>query len=308
MEKSKWNNFANAVLETYQIEDLNLNQERALKALASEIESEFIDLNKIETKTARFNFFNIPNTNPEDYAEYLVVIPEKGALICGIRHLCSQREEPFVHLLPAFKTTKEELLDLYHHYLSDSFKVFKPKKLRFYTSNKIDADEFGMVHLVQKASVIKSNVQFELEKEIDLIAPQSANYYHWYAENYRFFHEANPEIALKVPVNDQELMEESRVAGLLREASYKGVIVGLIAALPTPFLGNEGVYFIDILLKEEWRGKGVAKAIQRKFIDIIVANDALVWGTIDVANKASFNTARANLRKKVRYENFIAID
>lgn len=308
MEKNEFKDFASVALSTYNVEKLDLNLDSPLEALLDEIASAFNDLNSEATKKARFDFFNLPNTTPNDYTEYIVTIPDKGRVICGIRHLSAQKEKPFLQILTSFKASKEELKTIYENFLSDKFKVFNPRYLQFYTSCAIESDKTGAAYLVQKASVIKGNLKFEIEDAIELNAPKSEQYYDWYEYEYRMFHTKNPSLAHKVPLNSKSLMEESRKAGLLKEVIYKDEVIGLIAALSSNFLGEKGKYFIEILLRENWKNKGFAKAIQRKFVSEYVHEDEIVWGTIDVNNIPSFNTALANLRVPIRYENFVKID
>ena len=103
-------------------------------------------------------------------------------------------------------------------------------------------------------------------------------------------------------------MEESRELGLL----YYGVInnenVGLIAADKTNFLSHSGVYFNEIMLTTDWKGKGLAKVLQQKFIKEHVCQLDFVWGTIDWNNKPSLKTALSNNREAIRFESFIDIE
>lgn len=308
MEKNTLDDFAKVSMSTYNLEKLNLDYAAVIKALSSEIKLDFEVLNRKDTKTARFNFFNIPDTKEEDYTEYLVKILDKGYVIGGIRHFNSQPEEPFVNMLTSFKLSDtEELLELYKAFFSEKLGVFKPQYIRYYSSKKIESDRNGIIYLVQESSTIKSKVKFEKEDEIDLVIPEATSYYDWYAREYKIFHQANPTLVQSVPMNTKDLMEESRRKGLLRVVKFQEETIGLIAALPTEFLGRKGICFIEILIKERWRNRGLGKAIQRKYIDSIKNADEIVWGTIDANNEASLNTALANSRMEIRYENFIKI-
>jgi len=218
-----------------------------------------------------------------------------------------QPDDAFINILSNFKTTQKELLEIYKAYLDKYFKPFNPLYLRYYTNQIIESDRRNNCYMVQNASIIKKEIIFEQEKDINLITPQSDHYYKEYVTAYEIFHQKNPHLKNIVACNDLKLMELSRNAGLLKEVMHKDGTIGLIAALNSEFLGHPGVYFIELLLKERWRGKGLAKAMQRKYINQICKDDEIVWGTIDLINKPSLMTAKANLRKAIRYENFVKI-
>ena len=88
----------------------------------------------------------------------------------------------------------------------------------------------------------------------------------------------------------------------------EGERVGLIAGERSPFLGHDGIYFHEIFVSQKWKGKGLAKIIQRKYVDQFTEGHEFVWGTIDHFNLPSFKTAEGNGRKAVRFENFVEID
>jgi len=241
---------------------------------------------KAKTKKARFEYFKIPNSTPESYSERLIDIPSRGSIICGIRHYSGLKEKPS---------------------LINEFKIFNPKYLRYYSKRKIESNETGGCYLVQQSSKIKHCVKFNQEDDLELLSPQNTDYYKWYIEEYKQFHKSYSELADKVQFNSKELMEASRKDGLLKEVLYKGESIGLIAAIKEDFLGHKAIYFIELLTKMQWRKKGFAKAMQRKFIVENTNENELVWGMVDIENQPSFKTATANSRKIVRCENFLPV-
>lgn len=308
MKLNQFEDFAAITLSTYNLKDIAIDYQKALTALTAETASEYEELNSEKVLVSRCEFYKIPDVEKEHYQEYMVSITDKGKVICGIRHLNMQPDAAFINILTNFKTSQKELLDIYQTYLHKYFELFKPKYLRYYTNNKILSDIRNNCYLVQMASVIKEKIIFEEEKNMTLITPINESYYKDYQNEYEKFHQKYPDLKNKVPCNDLKLMENSRKDGLLKEVKYQGKSIGLIAGLRDDFLGHPAIYFIEILLKENWRGKGLAKAMQRKYINEISAANEIVWGTIDMANQPSIMTAKANLRKAVRYENFVKID
>jgi len=307
MQLQKFDDFAEISLSTYDLKKINIDYKKAIKALSSKIEEEYNELNSEKVKNSRHKYFNLPNIKSEQYSEYIVDIIGKGKVICGIRHLGLQKDEAFVNILTNFKTSKEELLEIYHSDLSKYFKPFNPKNLRYFSKYKVASNEVRNSYLVQNAAAIKQNIQFDLEKDINLVSPENDNYYAAYKAEYEKFHKANPNFEHIVQYNNLAQMEASREAGLLKELEYRGSKIGLIAAEKEDFLGQPGIYFIEILVNDGWKRKGFAKAMQRKYINEVCKNDEIVWGTIDSNNKASLFTAKANLREEIRFENFIKI-
>jgi len=62
-----------------------------------------------------------------------------------------------------------------------------------------------------------------------------------------------------------------------------------------------------MVICEHWKGQGLAKAIQRKFVDENSKQTDVVWGTINSANLPSYKTAAANRRIPIRCESFFEI-
>jgi len=308
MQQNKFDDFAEISLSTFNLKNINIDHTKAIVALGKEIEAEYEELNSRKVREDRHKYFNISNTEIEDYAERILDLDNNRKVICGIRHLGGQVDQPFVNILSNFTTTKTELMELYNFKLSKYFAPFKPKHLRYYSKNKIASNEIRNSYLVQNAATIKKGIQFDLEKDLNLISPDNYDYYNNYKAEYEKFLMKNPNFKNIVQLNDLELMETSRKAGLLKTAEYKGETIGLIAGLKDDFLGKPAVYFIEILVNQGWKRKGFAKAIQRKFINDVCQEDEIVWGTIDMENQASIKTAKANLREEIRYENFMKLE
>lgn len=308
MNKNQLKAFAKITLSTYAINDFDLDLSIAETFIAKELQKEFEELNNTKVKEARLNFFQVPNTTLSHYDEKIVKIKGKGNLICGIRHLNSNADNAFIDIKTDFYTSKKDLVEIYYTHLQKTFKVFKPKYLRYYSKNAILSNEINLCCLVQKASIIKNEILWEKENSLNLISPINQAYYKWYVDEYNKFHQNNKTLKDKVPINSIAEMEESNQANLLKIVQYKGEEIGLIASLRKNYLGHNAIYFIDFLLKDQWKGKGFAKAIQRKYINEFANENDIIWGTIDNANKSSMATAIANKRKAVRFENFIRIE
>jgi len=302
-----YRDFAKTELATYNLEAFEIDQTKALESVLKELETTMEDLSKETTKQARLKHLQIEGVVAEDYTEHLISLDQHKKILCGIRHMGGNSEFPFVHTSTNFKVEEPELVEIYQTHLKEHFEKFKPNYIRYYKTEASENNEMGSCYLVQKASVIKSLKPHSEEANIELLLPEDDAYYEWYKEGYEKFHQAFPDLKPNVPINDKKMMEESRENGLLRIAHYQNQPIGLIAAEREDFLGAKGCYFIEIFIEENHKGKGLAKNIQRKFIDHFTEEEDLIWGTIEYQNKPSLKTALSNKRLPIRFENFIKI-
>ena len=137
--------------------------------------------------------------------------------------------------------------------------LFKPISFCIHTKQQISEDVTGNVFLVASAKNYLSRLPWKNEYNLALTKVSDDSYYDWYKKHYDEFHQGQIDFKNSVPLNSKEIMEESRELGLL----YYGVInnenVGFIAADKTKFLGHSGIYFNEIMLTRDWKGKGLAK-------------------------------------------------
>jgi len=293
-----------AKLRSFSLEGLGVDALAACDFLVTEMQDEISDLNSVATKEARRSFFKVSGTSAEDYTEHIVSLSGGEVLRCGIRHFGGDSSKPFV-LLEASIDIKElpQAQNIYRE-VSPLFEVFGPLQVCFHSSENIGLETSGNILYAEKAGLISAQSAWPGENELELRAPQDQTYYSWYKGEYEKFHQVSPELASKIAVNSLDVMEESRAQGLLFCVYYEGQLGGMVAAERSSFLGHDGFYFNEIFLSEHMRGQGLAKALQRKFIENYCACDSIVWGTIDAANMTSQATAKRNRRRAIRFENF----
>lgn len=295
-------------LNNYSLEELSLDREVALNSIFDDRVEEFEDLNSDETLEFRLDYFKFPNVRKEDYLERVIDLGEHKKVLCGIRHFGGNKEMPFVSLATNFALeSKEEALQIYQT-IKKHFSVFRPLYLSFYSNVENIADFYGSIDMVALASQIKKITPWHGEDILEFEPITDDSFYEWYKKGYEEFHEDRKDLKAKVTVNSLEVMKGSVEASLIFYASINGEKVGLIAAERSDYLGHPGVYFNEIFLMRNWKGKGLAKAMQRKFVAKFCKDNELIWGTIDSHNLPSFNTAKANGRKPIRYECFINLE
>jgi hypothetical protein len=285
---------------------LPIDEQRAIDALKDDVAASYADLNSASAKSKRHARFQIPHTTPEDYSERLVELDSERHVICGIRHMNLNPERPFIDLRANFRLSGAEIIEDIYWEIQTFFTVFEPGHISVQTSKPIGSS-LGSVHMVQRAQVIQDLAPWPTESKIHLKRVTSQTYFDWYRAGYASFHERNADMTEHVPANPLETMEESREAKLLYYMMIDGQRAGLIAAVQSDFLGHPGLYFNEIFITEECTGKGLGKALQRKFVAQCSSPDEIVWGTIDTLNLPSYKTARANKRMPIRHESFIPI-
>jgi hypothetical protein len=294
-------------LSTFNLSGLNIEKTIALESLQNEHVEEFKELNDEEVMKARYKYFAIKGTSPEDYEERFLKT-SNGNVQYGIRHLGGNREIPFINLLSDYELkTRKDVLVIFEN-IKKEMSIFSPLCLKFWSKAPNDSDFYGSLYMVQNSNDIKKMKPWILESEIIFEKIIDNSYYEWYSEGYKLFHKKNISKKSKVTVNSLSEMSECIDDDLMYFVNTSdGLRLGLIAATKSNFLGHSSIYFNEIFIDEKYRGLGFAKAIQRKFIDKFVNKNDFIWGTIDATNKPSLKTAISNNRLRVRYECFVKV-
>lgn len=299
--------FARASLGTFNLTNFNVDTSIAMNSLMTDIKEEFEELNTVETKKSRLNYLKIPDTTADDFTEKLVEVGDNKKVICGIRHKAGNREHPFVQMTPNFEATAQELLEIYQKYLQNYFSIFEPKQLCFWSRENFDPSLISLSYLVTTHQKMMMVPEWPFESELTFENILDDSYYDWYQAGYQSFHEDHKNLIERVPLNSKELMRQSIKDGLLKGVFWNGQRIGLIAAEKIKLLGHPGIYFNEIFLNKDYKGKGMAKAIQRKFVKEFTEPNDFIWGTIDYQNIPSFKTALANNREAIRFEYFVKL-
>ncbi|MDP7320550.1 MAG: hypothetical protein QF441_08075 [Bacteriovoracaceae bacterium] len=297
--------FAQEELNTFDLSNIELDINLALKELSDEIVSEWNELNSNEVMNSRNNYFEMPNTKSIDYAEKLLELGGNKKVIYGIRHMGGNKDLPFINLKPNFGINNvREVFEIYKK-VKDEFTAFNPLYLSFWSPKKIDVDFIGSTYLVTRSKDIKLMKPWEGEASLELKKVVDDSYYDWYKSGYEEFHKERPDLEKKVTLNSLDSMRDSVGQGLMYEVYYDGEKMGIIAGESSSLLGHSAVYFHEIFISKKWKGKGLAKAMQRKFVEMSTKDDDFIWGTVDSHNLPSYKTALSNGRKPIRYECFI---
>ncbi|WP_127717155.1 hypothetical protein [Halobacteriovorax sp. HLS] len=299
--------FSRAEFNTYNLEGLDISTSLAIEYLSKEIQEDFEDLNSLETKEARFNYFKIEGTTTDSYKEHIYNIDKKKSFIYGIRHFNGNKDFPFVQLRSNFSIeTSKQALECYQ-LIEEELSSFAPRYISFHTAMPIKCELVCSTYMVAKMETIEDTTAWKEERNLTFKNIDNNDYYEWFSKGYEEFHLENSHLKEKVSLNSMETMQESIEQNLLKSVFYKGELIGLIAAIRSDFLGMPGIYFNEIFISKTWKGKGLAKAIQRKFLTSFSEDAKFVWGTIDADNLPSFKTAFSNGRRPIRFENFVGL-
>jgi len=304
--KIDFKKFAVNTLNGYHLKEVKLDKNAALNFLSREIESDFKGLNQLDIQEKRNAFFKIKNCTASKYKEYCIETSKGAQIICGIRHLNLDKNNAFVSFKSDGYLNCKAIKEIYNKDLISLFSVFEPKYIQYFSKFKSKNNLVAQCTLLQMSDKIKAT-KLAPSYNFKFVNPTNKDYFEDYVAEYQKFHLAYPDLINRIPVNDLETMELSRQHNLLKLVYLDAKHIGWIAAENLNFLSARGVYFNEILLKQNMRGKGLAKYIQNQFIHDFVEDDTVVWGTIDFQNKASLRTALHNKRNAVRYEHFIVL-
>lgn len=235
-----------------------------------------LDLNQPEILDKRLEYFSIGKAS--DYLHHWLETDE-GYVLAGIRHFGGNKEKPFVYIWSSFKIKN---INTIIRNIESYFKKFNPKSYNFWS--RPDCNDFNF-SIIQQRFIARIKGM----KKYDLNLDKSFDFYNWYKSEYDKFHKSNPEYIDRIPVNSRETMEhclDENLLFLLMEGDKK---VGLIAGQNEIFLDKPAIYLDEILIAEEYRGKGYAKKLLGSFVNLLNAEYFICH--IDIDNFPSTKTA-----------------
>ena len=235
-----------------------------------------LDLNQPEILDKRLEYFGIGKAS--DYLHHWLETDE-GYVLAGIRHLGGNKEKPFVYIWSSFRIKN---IDIVIENIKSYFKKFNPKSYNFWTRPDCNVFDFP---IIQQRFIAR----IQEMKKYDLSLDKCLDFYNWYKSEYEKFHKSNPKYIDRITVNSRETMEDclnENLLFLLRSGDRK---VGLIAGTNEIFLDKPAIYLDEILIAQEYRGKGYAKKLLGSFISLLNAEYFICH--IDIDNVPSTKTA-----------------
>lgn len=253
---------------------------------------EILALNNLDILKQRSEYFGIGEAS--DYLNHLIETDE-GEVIAGIRHLGSDKNHPFIFIWPSFKVNSiKDILTS----VSPYFEVFRPKHISYYS--RPDCND-STEYIVQQRFIARIA---DMAK-CDLTLSKDENYYDWYKSEYVRFHKEKPEYVNRIQVNSKDLMDASFDEGLLYLFMIGENKIGLISGERDIFLGKSAIYLNEILIAQNYRGKGYANTLLSSFVNVLNAEYFIC--DIDIDNSPSINTALRSGQKVFSQEIFVQI-
>ncbi|RYZ77724.1 MAG: N-acetyltransferase [Proteobacteria bacterium] len=296
--------FAGDILnETYDIPVIDpIDETAALKAIVSDI-NELFDLNLPDVLESRYKHFQVPQSRPEDYREQLFELKSGRTYLAGIRHAGANPNLPFVQITSNFVLGPHDL-SLMKRQIHASFEVFNPLHLAYWAkseSSQLELDaKPARRYLASRISQLELVSSVKVDGQLERVRDQ--DYWQGYVSGYAAFHMKHPDLKSWVTVSDKEDLERYRSQALLFEYFVEGKPVGLIGAEHSDLLGLKGLYMGELLIHEQFKGRGYAVQMQREFLKTVGDEFEVVWGTIDARNLPSTKTALRVGRRPMRVE------
>ena len=276
---------------------------------------ERLSLNQIEVLRQRLKQMAINGAVLHDFEEkkFQIEIPgqHQSSVLAGIRFLSGNRDLPFIEIETDFPIQAVEQLRLIQAAITNSFRVFEPKFISFWTSAQTEfTDKKNISKGRQYVAGFLNDLKLDssdYESPISLERLESLDFFPWYEDQYEKFHSDFPLLKDKVPINSKDCMQVALEQGLMFEARLGTERIGLIAAEAEHFMGIKAIYMLEILVDKKYRTKGYGKTLEKKFLQQQQNKFDLVWGTIDSSNLGSLGAALSLGRKPIRTEYFFAL-
>ncbi len=239
-----------------------------------------------------------------------VIETKNGKVLLGIRYLGKDINNPFVNIWCSFPIQKE--LDNIIEIAKKEFKIFKPKFVRFnlkpnsILSKKYDKYKASNFFTNSITRICEKDLPINF-KEISLKKVKNLDFYDWYKKIYDEFHKENKYLKFIVSSNSKADFENNIKDNLIYFIEYKNKRIGLISGASRMFLGKKAIYMYEIVIEKEFKGKKLATATQRKFIEINKNNYHFIWGTISNKNIPSYKNALRIGRKIISTEILLPI-
>ncbi len=243
---------------------------------------------------------NHPGTVLEDYKYHLLSLDGNKKLISSIRFRPeNDLLRPFIEIY----TKNFDMADLSGEEVKtiiQKYKIFSPEFIRFYENEKADKNSNFEIDYIIYAGHINSLKKMHKPSKYDDVEIKkidTMDFYENYSNEFDMFNNEKPEQDWFVYKESREtlhdLLTDKNLYYLKIEDKFAGV-VGIRKVREKYF---EGYMVIEEILYKDFRGQGYGKAVQRKMIDQIRANDnEFIFGFIHPKNKASFKTAGGNGR------------
>jgi hypothetical protein len=255
---------------------------------------------------------SVPGVDHRSYRLRELHLPGGARAIAGIHFRGRATAFPFVGVFAQSRWLSTEETAAAHAALMREFAVFSPRASRWWAPSEAQAPKLAGaradLHLVMGSlAELRGTPAPALPSHWKLRRMESASKVGGaFAELYRSFHAARPDLAEAVPPSSLDDLERcARAEGLY--ACFSGTeVVGVVAAQPVTQYAVDAWLIWDIVLARQYCGQGIAPVLQRAVLDRLdPARAPLGAGTIDASNSPSLRTALRVGREVVGTWSFI---
>ena len=247
----------------------------------------------------------VEGATPGEYGVRSIQLEGFGSLLAGIHFYGSDNSRPFVHVTATDFALDRGSVGPLASLLLREFAVFRPERWRIWIDSQ--DDPLALTHgaevdnwfLAGRRDEIRKRAAPDQHSRISLVADPDLKSHSDFERCYREFNESHPGTAEWNSAVDRDVLEDCAREGGIFRVHIDGESGGWIAAR----LKGEGLIYgwsmADQLLDPQFRGQGLAPAMQRAFLEALPTGEELVWGTIDPRNVPSLATAKAVGREVV---------
>jgi RimJ/RimL family protein N-acetyltransferase len=241
-----------------------------------------------------YNAVPVEGADPSEY-NYRIVSGQDIAIVCSLRFKSLAADEPFIEIMLCDRHLDRETINQVGALVKAEYSRFKPDRIRYMSIDDTPLhaeDEEDHAVFVGDIGALQQQQKPERYEEIELRPATDLEFYPHLFRNYEEMfqeRELTPESAAS--------LQRSMDQGLLFEAFIKGQWAGMMSAHRMTERFYTGVFIVEEIIDEKFRGQGYAPAMQRKFIDLL-ERDAMVFGEILSWNQRSRRTAMRVGRKK----------
>jgi hypothetical protein len=245
----------------------------------------------------------VERARAEDYALREIEISPGTAVLAGIHFRNRNVSEPFVGVFAQTRDLNDGEIAAATRVLIKDFALFRPLAVRWWSPEQRDlrglpnaAGDLRLVagrvaDMTHLPGSLAAHLSFHPESVVDCYEEFRRAYAEFLAQ--ATFHNA----PLPETPSSLEACEREGHLYCLRDS---GRFAGLMAARPDAIRGIKGWVIFEEILGAEYRGRGLAVAMQRIFVSTFdVARGALVMGEIADANLPSLRTARGAGRSDI---------
>lgn len=260
----------------------------------------------------------LPGRTPDEFAVRVVDAGSLGLVIAGIHFFGLDAQKPFVGVLAMTRDVRSRAeIGALCTRLTAEFGVFQPRRIWLFvpgieTAIGRDDDDDAHVDICPDQRLFIGHVPTLLAQpapsgyeRISLAAPSPGMYQRYVDAYERLFAQA-PQLRERLPVEQPDSLAN---CALCFEAWIDGAWAGLIAADAGDILGLSGHFVLEQILHANYRGRGLAPALQRHLLERLPQRgDHVLWGYVDASNWPSRKTAARVGRVDVGGYVFASVD